>query len=315
MTTLAAAHSRVRRLQIVLAAVPPTLLLGYLILRRASIEAGTDAISVASRGWIALGACCAVLIWLATTGSQLGAIDGSVPVGRLFATQVASSFVSHVLPAGTGHVGLTVRMLRRAGLSSEQVASAVVLNAGVGAAVHLVALLGLLAAVGAPAHIVNPSLLVALLIVLVLIASALPFALIRISHRMTPRGDRARAAVEHLRSVVGRPRRAALLVGSTAAALLLHVAAFAAVMHALHQDLPLTTVAVIYLGCSAAGAALPGLGGVGGLDLLLVSALISTGMTGGAATGAVIAYRMLTVWLPLLPGAATLAVMVRRGIV
>lgn len=314
MRALAGSRARTRQLRIGIAALTPLVLVGYLVIHRASVDAGTDALSAADRDWIVLGGCCAALTWLAATGCQLGAIDGSVPVRRLFATQVASSFLSHVLPAGVGQVGLNVRMLRRAGLSAEKVVGAIALNTAAGAVVHTVALLGLLAVVGAPGHLVNGTLLT-VLIIAVVVGSAASCALVRLGRGPTRLGTRARTALKHIRAVLNEPRRATLLIGGSAAILLLHITALVAVVHALHQPTSVATVAVIYLACSAVGAALPGPGGFGGFDVLLASAFVGIGMTAGLAAGAVIAYRTLTVWLPMLPSAVTLLVMMRRRIV
>ncbi|MDT4918952.1 MAG: hypothetical protein QOH89_3652 [Pseudonocardiales bacterium] len=307
--------ARARNVRIALAVLTPSVLAGYLLLHHESVEAGAAVVGVADREWIVLGACCAVLTWCAATGCQLGALDAVVPVRRLFATQVASSFVSHVLPGGVGQVGLNARMLLRSGLTGEQVTSAVVLNALAGGVVHTAALLVLLAVAGAPAHLVNGTLLAILIAMLIATCAAAPVLLSRLGRRRTPLGAQARAVLDHGRAALRDPRRATLLVGGSGAILVLHIVTLIAVLHALHQSAPLTAVAVIYLACSAVGAAFPGPGGFGGFDLLLASALISSGIAASYAAGTVIAYRALTVWLPMLPSAVTLLVMVRRKIV
>jgi uncharacterized membrane protein YbhN (UPF0104 family) len=43
-------------------------------------------------------------------------------------------------------------------------------------------------------------------------------------------------------------------------------------------------------------------------------ALVTAGATAVAATSAVLAYRIVTVWLPLLPGVLVLAALVRRRV-
>lgn len=44
-------------------------------------------------------------------------------------------------------------------------------------------------------------------------------------------------------------------------------------------------------------------------------ALVATGASVGAATSAVLGYRIITVWLPLIPGALVLGALVRWKIV
>ncbi|NUS15026.1 MAG: TIGR00374 family protein, partial [Streptomyces sp.] len=61
-----------------------------------------------------------------------------------------------------------------------------------------------------------------------------------------------------------------------------------------------------------AAALLPTPGGLGSLDAALAFALTASGAPGTAAASAVLGYRLLTVWLPLIPGLMVLAVLVRR---
>ena len=63
---------------------------------------------------------------------------------------------------------------------------------------------------------------------------------------------------------------------------------------------------------SSAAALLPTPGGLGSLDAALALALTAGGAPGVAAASAVLGYRLLTVWLPLLPGLLVLALLVRR---
>ncbi|WP_031223998.1 lysylphosphatidylglycerol synthase domain-containing protein, partial [Streptomyces roseochromogenus] len=63
---------------------------------------------------------------------------------------------------------------------------------------------------------------------------------------------------------------------------------------------------------SGAAALLPTPGGLGSLDAALALGLTVAGAPGAAAASAVLGYRLLTVWLPLLPGLLVLGVLVRR---
>jgi uncharacterized membrane protein YbhN (UPF0104 family) len=54
---------------------------------------------------------------------------------------------------------------------------------------------------------------------------------------------------------------------------------------------------------------------IGSVDAALVLALVATGASVGAATSAVLGYRIITVWLPLIPGALVLGALVRWKIV
>jgi uncharacterized membrane protein YbhN (UPF0104 family) len=73
-------------------------------------------------------------------------------------------------------------------------------------------------------------------------------------------------------------------------------------------------VALAYLAASSAAVLLPTPGGIGSLDAALAMALRLAGAPGSAAASAVLGYRLLTVWLPLVPGLLALGVLARRKV-
>jgi hypothetical protein len=52
-----------------------------------------------------------------------------------------------------------------------------------------------------------------------------------------------------------------------------------------------------------------------GLDVALVAGLAAAGASSPLAVGAVLGYRMITVWVPLVPAACMFAVLLRRRII
>ena len=71
---------------------------------------------------------------------------------------------------------------------------------------------------------------------------------------------------------------------------------------ALGGGLPLASIGAVYLiGASVASVA-PTPGGMGAIEAALVSGLVAAGLTNAAAVPAVILFRLITFWLPNLPG-------------
>jgi undecaprenyl-diphosphatase len=58
----------------------------------------------------------------------------------------------------------------------------------------------------------------------------------------------------------------------------------------------------VYLGASVIAAAAPTPGGLGAMEAALVAGLTGVGMEPSIAVAAVLSYRLLTYWLPVLPG-------------
>jgi uncharacterized membrane protein YbhN (UPF0104 family) len=291
--------------RLMIAAAAPLVLVALLVWRWSTVDAGTDAMVRADRLWL-LGALLSVgLTWVAGSCCQMGATIMPLPMGRVFATQVAGSFVNHVLPAGVGVAALNLRMLRKCGLTRAGAAGAVGLNAAAGFIVHAIALVALLLVFGARGTRLDRT------TVLAISGGVLVGAVILglLALRLAPQVGRT------LRTALAHPGRAAMLWVGSAAVPALHIVTLAAVLQALDRPVAIGTLAVAYLGASAVASIIPSPGGFGGLDVALLAALTATGITASAAAAAVIGYRLLTVWLPLLPGAATLVLLLHRRII
>ncbi|AOR30226.1 hypothetical protein BFF78_03355 [Streptomyces fodineus] len=286
-------------------------LLGGLYLARRhwpALESGAGRLAGADQGWLLLGATAAVGTWAASALAQQGAVVRRLPRPRLVAAQFAASAANHLLPAGLGAGAVNLRFLMRCGLPAGRSASALAVKATAGAAVRL-ALIALLApacpGLLRPPHL-TPTTLAVALGGLVLLA-ALP---------ATPWWARCRRALSavlaDIRALHACPARAVALWGGSLAFAALHCLVLIAVTQAIELPLPPLQVALLYLAASSAAALLPTPGGLGSLDAALALALTVSGAPGSAAASAVLGYRLLTVWLPLLPGLLVLALLVRR---
>ncbi len=111
-----------------------------------------------------------------------------------------------------------------------------------------------------------------------------------------------------------RSARAAGLRAGSFAFPMTHAAVPVAVVRSPHTPVPTAHVAAAYPAGSAAAALTPTPGGPGSLDVALVLAPVTAGATGVAATSAVPAYRIVTVWLLCSQGVLVLAALVRRRV-
>jgi uncharacterized membrane protein YbhN (UPF0104 family) len=303
-------------------AVAVTLIV-LLVRQRTMLDAGSDSVARADLAWFGLAAAGTVLLWTAGTVSQLGSVSRRLPLFRLFAVQVAATFANHVLPGGSGGLAVNVRFLRRHGLSRADAVGAVALNMLAGMVTHT-ALLAL-ALVAAPEALTaalghggehrlagHPDswLLVALL--LVPLAGVLAWSARRSAGRLV---RHVRDQLTVLFTVVRNPRRAVQLWVGSFAVPLLHCLTLYAVLLSLGGGVPLVSVALAYLVASSVSALVPSPGGFGALDVALVAGLVAVGTPSATALATVLAYRLLTVWVPLLPGACVLAILVRRRVI
>jgi uncharacterized protein (TIRG00374 family) len=66
--------------------------------------------------------------------------------------------------------------------------------------------------------------------------------------------------------------------------------------------LSIAVIAVVYLAGATIGQAAPTPGGLGAVEAALSAGLTAAGLDGGVAVSAVLLYRLVTFWLPTLPG-------------
>src|SRR6201999_2206570 len=101
--------------------------------------------------------------------------------------------------------------------------------------------------------------------------------------------------------VMRNPNRAAALWLGALATPVLHGLVIYAALRSLNVHLSVLTAVACYVTVSGLAGLVPAPGGLGTFDVLLAGALVAVGAPGPGAVGAVVAYRLLTVWLALVP--------------
>jgi uncharacterized protein (TIRG00374 family) len=74
-------------------------------------------------------------------------------------------------------------------------------------------------------------------------------------------------------------------------------------------------VTAVYLGGAAVSGVAPTPGGLGAMEAALVAGMTALGEDSGSAVAAVLGFRLLTFWLPTLPGFLALRALRREGAV
>jgi undecaprenyl-diphosphatase len=110
------------------------------------------------------------------------------------------------------------------------------------------------------------------------------------------------AGLRGLRRVATTPREVLELLGGTLVLTAANVAALVLVLDAFGVALPVSQVLLAYLVAVTLGALSPTPGGVGAVEASLVLLFVVAGVDPGAAVCATLAFRLLTFWLPMLPG-------------
>ncbi|MET9895967.1 lysylphosphatidylglycerol synthase transmembrane domain-containing protein [Streptomyces sp. NPDC006465] len=302
----------------VLCLLPLALVLVVAVRHRSVLIEGFGHLESAEWPWLVAAVVATCLTWVAAAVTRQGAVMERLPARRLLATQFAAGAANHLLPTGLGAGAVNLRFMTVCGVPLARSSAALALYLLAESIARLGLLLGLLIAFpGAlrlggllPDGAVGPLLLG---IGVALCAAVAVLALVRRLRAAV--FSFLRTAIGEARSVHTRPSRAFALWGGSLAFPLLQAAGLAAVGQALGLAVPLTHMVIAYLAATVAVAMVPTPGGLGSVEAALIVALVAAGGPVAVATAVVLAYRIITVWLPLLPGALTLGALVRWKVI
>jgi uncharacterized membrane protein YbhN (UPF0104 family) len=305
-----------------IAGVAPIPVVGVVALQHwPMLDSGTDQLVSADWQWLLAAGLATVLAWVCAACALHGSVVEALPAGRLLATQFAASAANHILPVGVGGNAVNLRFLIRCGLTPTRSAAALTVRGLASGVVRVALLLALFAAFPhaldmgrvSPGH---PPGVLALAAGAAVVAALAVLAAMRRVRRAVVRSVTTfvTTVAADVRALHCRAARVVALWTGSLAFPLMQAAGLVAVVRALHAPVPPVHVAVAYLAASAVAALLPTPGGFGSLDVALGLALVTAGATAVMATSAVLAFRILTVWLPLVPGVLVLAALVRRRV-
>ncbi|MHC3452226.1 lysylphosphatidylglycerol synthase transmembrane domain-containing protein [Streptomyces prasinus] len=280
---------------------------GYFLLTQLThIEFG-PLIANAQWGWVAAAVLFSAASYFAAALALLGFVPERVPFVRTVAAQVAGSFVKIVAPAAVGGVALNTRFLQRAGVRPGLAVASVGASQLFGLGCHILMLLAFGYLTGtektpslSPSRTVIAGLLT--VAVLVLVVTSVPFLRKFLFTRVR---SLFAGVVPRMLDVLQRPQKLATGIGG----MLLLTACFVLCLYASVRafgdgttSVSLAGVAVVFLAGNALGSAAPTPGGVGAVEATLTVGLIAVGLPSEVAAPAVLLFRLLTLWLPVLPG-------------
>lgn len=289
----------------------------YLLTQLTHIEFGT-LFAQAQWGWVVAAVLFSALSYVAAAMALLGFVPERVPFPRTVAAQVAGSFVKIVAPAAVGGVALNTRFLQRAGVRPGLAVASVGASQLFGLGCHILMLLSFGYLTGtektpslSPSRTVIAGLLT--VAVLVLVVTSVPFLRKFVVTRVR---SLFAGVVPRMLDVLQRPQKLITGIGG----MLLLTACFVMCLDASIRafgdgsvSLSIASVAVVFLAGNALGSAAPTPGGVGAVEATLTVGLIAVGLPKEVAAPAVLLFRLLTLWLPVLPGWLAFNHLTRKG--
>ncbi|MGQ4377955.1 lysylphosphatidylglycerol synthase domain-containing protein [Streptomyces sp. SAS_267] len=290
----------------------------FLLTQLTHIEFGT-LFDNAEWGWVAAAALFSALSYFAAAMSLLGFVPERVPFLRTAAAQVAGSFVKIVAPAAVGGVALNTRFLQRAGVRPGLAVASVGASQLFGLGCHILMLLSFGYLTGtektpslSPSRTVIAGLLT--VAVFILVVTSVPLLRKFVSTRVR---SLFAGVVPRMLDVLQRPQKLVTGIGGMLLLTACFVMCLDASIRAFGNEetttLSLASVAVVFLAGNALGSAAPTPGGVGAVEATLTVGLIAVGLPKEVAAPAVLLYRLLTLWIPVLPGWLFFNHLTRKG--
>lgn len=260
----------------------------------------------ADLGLLGIAAALSILTYVGAATSLTGAVPRPLPPARTVLSQLASSFANRVTPAKVGGLAVNVRWMVKEGVESPVAAAGVSVNALAGFVIHVLSTVFVLLWAGqAGLGDVKPPSGRTIGAALALVAGALLLTYLipplrrTIQHRMWPR---TRQSLHAVAEVAVDRRRLVLLFSGSLLVTASYVGALYASLAAVDATVPLATVALVYLAGSAVASAAPTPGGLGATEATFAAALSAVGVGDADAVSGVLLYRVVTFWLPILPG-------------
>ncbi|MEO3797623.1 lysylphosphatidylglycerol synthase transmembrane domain-containing protein [Nonomuraea sp. B10E15] len=289
-------------------------LAAYFLLSQLSQVNVYQVVTTANWAWSGLALVASFVSFVAAACMLRGFVPENLPLWRTVLVQFAASFVKLVAPAAVGGVAINTRYLQKRGISPASAVASVGASQLIMMIFHIALLLLFAYITGSTTNTAfTPSrgLVVVLLAVALLVVVVLGVPPLR--RMVTARMSRLFSNVlPRLLDVLQSPRKMIEAGLGTLMITIAFIVCLDACVAAFGGELSFTAVAVVYLTANAIGSAAPTPGGLGAVEGALALGLTVAGLPAELATSAVLLHRLLTFWLPVLPGWASFTYLQRH---
>ncbi len=269
----------------------------------------------ANWGWAAFALLCSAITYVAAALTLMGFVPERLRLIPTIGAQLAASFATLITPPTLGAVAINLRFLQRQGVHPALATASIGASQATAFVVHILLLVGFAVAAGTQSDLTfQPPRTVVVAIAAGFAVSLGLLGIPPIRAWLRRRiGPLLRQIGPRLLTVVQQPRKMAQGLGGLFVLNVAYVAALAGCVYAFGGNLNVAAIAIVYLTGSVVGQAAPTPGGLGAVEAAMAAGLTAAGLNGGVAVSAVLLFRLVTFWLPTIPGWVSLNTMQRRG--
>ncbi|MFI7051730.1 YbhN family protein [Streptosporangium canum] len=271
-------------------------------------------ISSAKWSWTGVALVASALSYVAAALMLRGFVPEKLPLGRTVLVQFAGSFVKLVAPAAVSGVAINTRYLQKRGIPPGQAVASVGASQLIGLGFHITLLLLFAYITGSSAATsFTPSRTLVFIVLAVAVLMLVAVSIPRLRRMITARiRSLFSGVIPRLLDVLQSPRKIIEGFSGTLLLTIFFVLCLDASVRAFGGSLSFAAVAIVFLAGNAIGSAAPTPGGLGAVEAALIGGLTISGLPGEVATSAVLLFRLLTFWLPVLPGWASFTYLQRH---
>ncbi len=293
----------------------------YLLLPElSSMQSVVLSLERATWWWLALTVVTGFLAIVTSAWCMFGATSRPLPVGKTVAVQLAAAFTGRTTVGGVGFFGINIVFLEKLGWRRAKAVGVVLLSrighgmiSAIGTIVGLVAI-GHAVPVGT-VHLPTGRTVWMVVAAIVVVAGIVVLSPLGRRHVVAPAGRLVRDILHDLVPTVREPRRAAQMFGGALISLVCSALGLVTTLEAFHPGVPVLPVMAVFIVASTLGQLAPTPGGLGAVEAAMVAGLTAIGIGGTDAVAAVLACRLLTFWLPVVPGVAVFRLLQHHQVV
>lgn len=250
----------------------------------------------------------ALLLSAATYVGAAMSVQGFVPERlnflRTMQAQLAASFATLVSPPTLGALGVNIRYLQKSGVHPALAAASIGVSQVMAFAIHLLLVLGLGLIAGSQREKISAPPIFAVVIGIILLIGLIGVFFVPWTRKWAQ--QRVRPILSQvgprLLTLVQTPSKLATGISGFLVLNLGYCLCLLACVRAFGEGGEWAAICVVYLVGATIGQVAPTPGGLGVVEAALIAGLVAIGVDASVAAASVLLFRILTFWLPTIPG-------------